>query len=89
VASFRRAVEANRSHPLRVFRWLAPSQPGRPEEEHSAVKVGLALNSTFAIFVPARGVILTGYAAIATVVVAAKLGAFDFLAEPASADDVA
>jgi ActR/RegA family two-component response regulator len=34
-------------------------------------------------------VILTGYAAIATVVVAAKLGAFDFLAEPASADDVA
>ena len=32
--------------------------------------------------------ILIGYAAIATVVVAAKLGAFDFLAEPANADDV-
>ena len=36
----------------------------------------------------ARGVILTGYGAIATAVTAVKLGAFDFLAKPASADDV-
>ena len=36
----------------------------------------------------ARGVILTGYAAIATAVTAVKLGAFDYLAKPANADDV-
>src|ERR1700752_2301379 len=36
----------------------------------------------------ARGVILTGYGAIATAVVAVKLGAFDYLAKPANADDV-
>ncbi len=35
-----------------------------------------------------RGVILTGYGAIATAVVAVKLGAFDYLAKPANADDV-
>jgi len=35
-----------------------------------------------------RGVILTGYAAIATAVTAVKLGAFDYLAKPANADDV-
>jgi two-component system, response regulator RegA len=37
----------------------------------------------------ARGVILTGYGAIATAVAAVKLGAFDYLAKPANADDVA
>lgn len=35
-----------------------------------------------------RGVILTGYGAIATAVLAVKLGAFDYLAKPANADDV-
>ena len=37
----------------------------------------------------ARGVILTGYAALASVVRAVKLGAFDFLPKPANADEVA
>lgn len=36
----------------------------------------------------ARGVILTGYGNIATAVNAVKLGAFDYLAKPANADDV-
>ena len=36
----------------------------------------------------ARGVILTGYGAIATAVMAVKIGAFDYLAKPANADDV-
>ena len=36
----------------------------------------------------ARGVILTGHGAIATAVTAVKLGAFDYLAKPANADDV-
>jgi len=36
----------------------------------------------------ARGIILTGYGAIATAVMAVKLGAFDYLAKPANADDV-
>ena len=36
----------------------------------------------------ARGVILTGYGAIATAVTAVKIGAFDYLAKPINADDV-
>lgn len=36
----------------------------------------------------ARGVILTGYGNIATAVTAVKMGAFDYLAKPADADDV-
>ena len=36
----------------------------------------------------ARGVILTGYGAIASAVTAVKLGAFDCLAKPTNADDV-
>ncbi len=36
----------------------------------------------------ARGVILTGYGNIATAVTAVKLGAFDYLAKPADADEV-
>ena len=36
----------------------------------------------------ARGVILTGYGAIATAVTAVKMGAFGYLAKPANADDV-
>ena len=36
----------------------------------------------------ARGVVLTGYGAIATAVTAVKLGAFDYLAKPANADDI-
>ena len=37
----------------------------------------------------ARAVILTGYGAIATAVTAVKLGAFDYLAKPVNADEVA
>ena len=36
----------------------------------------------------ARGVILTGYGNIATAVSAMKLGAFDYLAKPADADEI-
>ena len=36
----------------------------------------------------ARGVILTGYGAIASAVMAVKIGAFDYLAKPLNADDV-
>jgi two-component system response regulator RegA len=36
----------------------------------------------------ARGIILTGYGNIATAVTAVKLGAIDYLAKPADADDV-
>lgn len=36
----------------------------------------------------ARGIILTGYGNIATAVTAVKLGAFDYLAKPADADDI-
>ncbi|MDE2361636.1 MAG: ActR/PrrA/RegA family redox response regulator transcription factor [Hyphomicrobiales bacterium] len=36
----------------------------------------------------ARGVILTGYGNIATAVTAVKLGAFDYLAKPADADEI-
>lgn len=35
-----------------------------------------------------RGIILTGYGNIATAVTAVKLGAFDYLAKPADADEV-
>ena len=37
----------------------------------------------------ARGLVLTGYGNIATAVNAVKLGAVDYLAKPADADDVA
>jgi two-component system response regulator RegA len=36
----------------------------------------------------ARAIILTGYGAIASAVVAVKLGAFDYLAKPANADEI-
>jgi two-component system response regulator RegA len=36
----------------------------------------------------ARGIILTGYGNIATAVMAVKLGAFDYLAKPADADEI-
>lgn len=36
----------------------------------------------------ARGVILTGYGAIASAVAAVKMGAFDYLAKPADADEI-
>ena len=36
----------------------------------------------------ARGIILTGYGAIATAVIAVKLGAFDYLAKPVNADEI-
>jgi tetratricopeptide (TPR) repeat protein len=50
-ASFQRAVEANRNYPIAYFSLAgALAQLGRLEEEaHSAVKAGLALNSTFAL----------------------------------------
>ena len=35
-----------------------------------------------------RGVILTGYGIIATAVTAVKMGAFDYLAKPADADEI-
>jgi two-component system response regulator RegA len=37
----------------------------------------------------ARGIVLTGYGNIATAVTAVKLGAVDYMAKPADADDVA
>jgi two-component system response regulator RegA len=37
----------------------------------------------------ARAIILTGYGAIATAVTAVKLGAFDYMAKPVNADEVA
>src|SRR5215210_2623987 len=36
----------------------------------------------------ARGVVLTGYGNIATAVTAVKLGAYDYLAKPADADEI-
>ena len=36
----------------------------------------------------ARGIILTGYGNIATAVTAVKLGAFNYLAKPADADEI-
>lgn len=36
----------------------------------------------------ARGIVLTGYGNIATAVTAVKLGAFDYLAKPADADEI-
>jgi two-component system response regulator RegA len=36
----------------------------------------------------ARGIVLTGYGNIATAVTAVKMGAFDYLAKPADADDI-
>ena len=36
----------------------------------------------------ARGIILTGYGNIATAVTAVKLGAFDYIAKPADADEI-
>jgi len=36
----------------------------------------------------ARAIILTGYGAIATAVIAVKLGAFDYLAKPVNADEI-
>ncbi|MGY6647161.1 MAG: ActR/PrrA/RegA family redox response regulator transcription factor [Salinarimonas sp.] len=36
----------------------------------------------------ARGVVLTGYGNIATAVTAVKMGAFDYLAKPADADEI-
>jgi two-component system response regulator RegA len=36
----------------------------------------------------ARGIVLTGYGNIATAVTAVKLGAFDYLAKPAEADEI-
>ena len=36
----------------------------------------------------ARGVVLTGYGNIATAVTAVKVGAFDYLAKPANADEI-
>jgi two-component system response regulator RegA len=36
----------------------------------------------------ARGIILTGYGAISSAVIAIKLGAFDYLSKPADADEI-
>ena len=50
VAWCRRAIEANRNHPLTYFTLaVALAQLGRADEAHSAVKVGLALNPAFTI----------------------------------------
>ena len=50
VAWFRRAIEANRNNPHPQFLLAAAlAQLGRLDEAHSAVRVGLALNPTYAI----------------------------------------
>ena len=50
VAWFRRAIEANRNYPHQYFAMSAAlAQLGRLDEAHSAVKAGLALNSSFSI----------------------------------------
>jgi TolB-like protein/class 3 adenylate cyclase len=50
VAWCRRAIEANRNHPLTYFTLaVALAQLGRADEALSAVKVGLALNPAFTI----------------------------------------
>jgi TolB-like protein/class 3 adenylate cyclase len=50
VAWCRRAIEANRNHPLTYFTLaVALEQLGRPDEAHSAIKVGLALNPAFSV----------------------------------------
>ena len=41
-----------------------------------------------AVRADSRAIILTGYGAIATAVVAVKLGAFDYLAKPVNADEI-
>jgi TolB-like protein len=47
---FRRAIEANRNHPLEHFALgAALAQLGRLGEAHSAVKTGLALNPAFTV----------------------------------------
>ena len=47
----RRAIEANRNHPLAYFQLAAAlAQPGRLDEARSALKAGLALDPNFAIF---------------------------------------
>ncbi len=49
-AWFRRAIEANRNNPYPHFELAASlAQLGRPDEAHSAVKAGLALNPAFAV----------------------------------------
>ena len=50
VGWYRRAIEANRNYPHPHFvLGAALAQLGRPDEAHSAVKAGLALNPTFSI----------------------------------------
>jgi TolB-like protein/class 3 adenylate cyclase len=50
VAWFRRAIEANRNYPHQYFAMSAAlAQLGRLDEARSAVKAGLALNSSFSI----------------------------------------
>ena len=50
VAWCRRAIEANRNHPLAYFQLAAAlAQLGRLDEARSAVKAGLALDPNFAI----------------------------------------
>ena len=50
VAWCRRAIEANRNHPLTYFTLaVALAQLGRLDEAHSAVKAGLALNPAFSV----------------------------------------
>jgi tetratricopeptide (TPR) repeat protein len=50
VAWCRRAIEANRNHPVPNFvLGAALAQLGRVDEAHSAVEAGLALNPTFAV----------------------------------------
>jgi TolB-like protein/class 3 adenylate cyclase len=50
VAWCRRAIEANRNHPLTYFTLaVALAQLGRPDEARSAIKVGLALNPAFTV----------------------------------------
>jgi tetratricopeptide (TPR) repeat protein len=50
VAWYRRAIEANRNHPMGHFRLAAAlARLGRLDEARSAVKFGLTLNPSFAV----------------------------------------
>ena len=50
VAWCRRAIEANRNHPLTYFTLaVALAELGQTDEAHSALRAGLALNPSFTV----------------------------------------
>ena len=72
--------------------WSHPARPAAPSPWStcgSATATASTWSRPSAISAPdARAVVLTGYGNIATAVTAVKLGAVDYLAKPADADDV-